>query len=222
MTQTPLSITELIKQQRREQGLNASPSSGLTKCTPPPYMYIDNSKYYFEYFAHCIGNLPKPCDQDWTVGNTPSNRKELRTNYHKEVNYWINTNKEYIDQLESEEKQTWKKEYDDYHMYKHEDKKQEQRQACRQLDLLLSDDQRLEIRRYQHMADKAMIRVNNRLCKKAEEQETLWEQKQEQRSNKKARSTTLEFENPSLTYPHLNLPKFHSPPSSINTTRLRR
>ena len=87
--------------------------------------------------------------------------------------------------------------------------------AHRQLNLSLSDDQHLEIRRYQHIADKAMIRVNNRLRKKGEERETLWEQKQTQRSNKKARSTTLEFRDPSLVYTHLNLPEFHAPPSSI-------
>ena len=81
--------------------------------------------------------------------------------------------------------------------------------------LSLSDDQRLKIRRYQHIADKAMIRVNNRLCKKAQERETLWEQKQTQRLTKKARSTTLEFKDPSSLYPHLNLPEFHSPPSLI-------
>ena len=60
-----------------------------------------------------------------------------------------------------------------------------------------------------------MIRINNHLRKKAEERETLWEQKQAHRSNKKARSTTLEFKDPSSAYPHLNLPEFHSPPSSI-------
>ena len=208
-----MSITELIKEQQREEGLNSSPCSGLTECTPPAYMYIDNSKYYFEHFAHRIGNLPHHYDQGWTVGNTPSNWKELRTNYHKKVNYLINTNKEYIDQLDSGEKQTWKKEYIDYQIYKHEYKKQEQKRAHRQLDLSLTDNQRREIRRYQHMADKAMIRVNNRLRKKSEERETLWEQKQEQRSSKKARPSTFEFENPSSTHLHLNLPEFHSPPS---------
>ena len=60
-----------------------------------------------------------------------------------------------------------------------------------------------------------MIRVNNRLCKKAEEREMLWEQRQEQRCSKKTRPSIFEFENPSSTHPHLNLPEFHSPASSI-------
>ena len=94
-------------------------------------MYIDNSKYYFKYFAHCIGNLPESYDQNWTEGKVPSNWKELRSNYHKKVNYWINTNKTYIDQLSNEEKQTWKKECSDYQMYKHEYKGQEQKRVHR-------------------------------------------------------------------------------------------
>ena len=89
-------------------------------------MYIDNSRYYFEYFAHRVGNLPEPYNQNWTEGKVPPNWKELRSEYHKKVNYWINTNKAYIDQLDNEEIQAWKKEYNDYLKYKQTYKKQEQ------------------------------------------------------------------------------------------------
>ena len=78
----------------------------------------------------------------------------------KKVNYWINTNKQYIDQLDEKGKQAWKKEYYDYQKYKNEYKKLEQKRADRQLNLSLTDDQRQEIRRYQHVVDKAMIMVS--------------------------------------------------------------